>query len=123
MLDRPTSSTGETEHQGLFLLSKELFYFRDILSDMGFPQQQATTMYCDNETAISFAKKARITQDNKYWDTRYMVVKSYYDDGILDPKYIGTHSNLADLGTKVHKDIQDFNMKRKFFVRPLQSFQ
>ena len=26
MLDRPTASTGETEHQGLFLLAKELLY-------------------------------------------------------------------------------------------------
>ena len=79
---------------------------------MGYPQSNPTTIYVDNNCALTLATTGRITPRNRHFDTRWNNLKWGNDTGVIKSVYTGTKTNLADLGTKAHQDVQQFRVLR-----------
>ena len=111
------AGTMGTEYMGLYGAVMETKYFRSLFNEMGFPQREPTIVYCDNSTAVQFATTARITQENKHVDIKYMATKHCVDRGLVHIWYKRTHANVADIGTRAMKDAGQFQLLRDHLVR------
>eukprot|EP00253_Pinus_taeda_P033858 PITA_33858 len=54
-------SSAEAEYRGAVEASKEALWLRQILSEFGFQQQHPTTLWCDNQSAISTMQRSSPT--------------------------------------------------------------
>ena len=109
---KPSGSTTEAETGAHYLCFNEVLYHRALLEEMGYPQSNPTTMYVDNNCALTLATTGRITPRNRHFDTKWNNLKWGNDNGVIKSVYTGTKTNLADLGTKSHQDVQQFRMLR-----------
>jgi hypothetical protein len=90
---------------------------------MGFTQKLPIVIYCDNSEAVDMANTGKVTQNNKHFENRchelrYLTDEKREGGKLLDIRWIGTKMNLADIGTKVMPDIEQFEMLRDFLVTP-----
>ena len=120
LLDRPTGSTLETEICGLDMGSREAQYWRALMEEVGFPQTHPTIIYCDNDGAVLFGTKCRITQLNKHIDIKYMVIKWLKEQGVIDPRWIPSKCNIADIGTKIIQCVALFQLLRDSMLHRLR---
>jgi len=58
----------------------------------------ANTIYEDNQSCLKFVKTERLTNQNKYIDTKF--VRDYINQGIVACEYCPTEKMIADLLTK-----------------------
>jgi hypothetical protein len=82
--------------------------FRNIMSEMGLEQTEATTIYQDNDAAIQIAlnRGALSKQSRKHIDRRVLAPRNKVEDGEVNPVYCVTTKMLADIGTKALSDAQ-----------------
>jgi len=109
---KPAGSTLENEIVAVYHLCQEILYLRMLLKEMGFPQTEPTTIYCDNDAAIILTSTGRMTQRNKHIDIKYCILKSLIVDGTIAISYVKTKCNIADIGTKAIKDYKQFHLLR-----------
>lgn len=76
-------------------------YYRQLLLDMGVPQDTPSRLYTDNQAAIALCKRGRISRSrSRHIDVRLLKLRELIEDNILNLWYIDTVDNIADLGTK-----------------------
>jgi hypothetical protein len=81
--------------------------FRNIMCEMGLEQEEATTIYQDNEAAISIAmNRGSLSKQSRHIERRVLTARNKIEDGSVIPKYCMTARMLADLGTKALPDSQ-----------------
>jgi hypothetical protein len=81
--------------------------FRNIMCEMGLEQEEATTIYQDNEAAISIAmNRGSLSKQSRHIERRVLAARNKIEDGSVIPKYCVTARMLADLGTKALPDAQ-----------------
>ena len=81
--------------------------FRNIMCEMGLEQEEATTIYQDNEAAISIAmNRGSLSKQSRHIERRVLTARNKIEDGSVIPKYCVTARMLADLGTKALPDPQ-----------------
>jgi hypothetical protein len=81
--------------------------FRNIMAEMGLMQEQATTIYQDNEAAIQIAlNRGALSKQSRHIDRRILTSRNKIEDGEVVPKYCLTAKMLADIGTKALPDAQ-----------------
>ena len=85
---------------------------------MHFPPSLPLTVYGDNESALLFAKHARVTQENRHVDLKYCILSELYLSGFVDFKYIPSAENLADIGTKAMVADSTYELLRDRCVTP-----
>lgn len=93
-------SSTEAELIALDLVAREVLWHRLLLSNLGFPQRSATTIYQDNQSTIKFASNAVYSQRTKHIDVRYRCIRDWVHDGTVRLKYLSTLEMLADGLTK-----------------------
>ena len=76
------SSVAEAEYAALFLTGRAITYVRNILQDLGYPQQ-ATTIYCDNSCAVGVANDSVKQKRSKAVDMRYHWLRDQVRQGKL----------------------------------------
>ena len=72
---KPSGSTFEAEQGGAWNAAREIEYLRMLLEEMGFPQEKPTTLYCDNESAVTYSTTGRLTPRNKNLDLKCSTMK------------------------------------------------
>ena len=81
--------------------------FRNMMCEMGLEQEQATTIYQDNEAAISIAmNRGSLSKQSRHMDRRILTARNKIEDVEVIPKYCLTARMLADIGTKALPDPQ-----------------
>ena len=60
----------------------------------------------------------KITPSNKHIELRNHIIKHLISEGHIRVEWIHTKSNLADIGTKVMKDVQAYELLRNVLVHP-----
>jgi hypothetical protein len=107
---RHTLTTSSTCHDELIEFSiavSRMIGFRNIMAEMGLMQEQATTIYQDNETAIQIAlNRGALSKQSRHIDRRILASRNKIEDGEVMPKYWLTTRMLADIGTKALPDAQ-----------------
>ena len=93
-------STTEAEYIAISLAAKELIYIKELLIELGQYKQDKFPLYSDNNGALLLAKNPVFHERTKHIATKYHLVRSYIEKGILDLIYIPTKDQLADGLTK-----------------------
>ena len=93
-------STTEAEYMALTAAIKEAIWCRRFLGDLGFPQKNATRLMEDNQGCIALARNPVMHQRSKHIDIKYHFNRESVEAGVVDPKYVPTKENLADVFTK-----------------------
>ena len=93
-------STAEAEYMALALVVTEVIWLRNLLSDIGFPQNKPTTVFCDNNSAIHMANNDVIGPKTKHISIRHHFLRDMISDDSIVLEYVPTADNLADFMTK-----------------------
>jgi hypothetical protein len=101
------SSTCHDELIEFSIAVNRMVGFRNMMSEMGLEQEQATTIYQDNEAAIQIAlNRGALSKQSRHIERRILAARNKIEDGAVMPKHCVTGKMLADLGTKALHDPQ-----------------
>jgi hypothetical protein len=80
--------------------SSEVVWLRRLLSSLCVPQEKPTTLYCDNQAALHIAANPVFHERTKHIEIYCHFVRERIAEGILQPKFIHSSQQLADIFTK-----------------------
>jgi hypothetical protein len=101
------SSTCHDELIEFSIAVSRMVGFRNMMSEMGLEQEEATTIYQDNEAAIQIAlNRGALSKQSRHIDRRILSSRNKVEDCEVVPKYCITAKMLADIGTKALSDAQ-----------------
>lgn len=113
----------EAEYMALSEATKETIYLRNLLQHIKAYSlsQNATEIYCDNQSAIELCKNSVYHARSKHIDIKYHFSREAQERGDIVVKYISTNVMPADILTKsLTKNkheicVQLLNLKKKKF--------
>lgn len=73
---------------------------RRILKDLRHEQKGATTIFCDNNSAIALSKNTVFHKRSKHIDTRYHFIRELINDGEVILEHCRSKEQYADIFTK-----------------------
>jgi hypothetical protein len=101
------SSTMHDEAIEYSIATNRMVGFRNMSSEMGFPQDRATKIYQDNEACIQIMKnRGSLSKLSRHIGRRIMTARNMIEDGETFPEHCATDKMLADIGTKAFADKQ-----------------
>ena len=84
----------------MFEAAKEAVWICQLLRAIGFPQNEPTTIYCDNNAARILSEDPLLHARVKHMDIKYHYLQECVENREVVLKYISTGDNLADALTK-----------------------
>ena len=94
-----TSST-EAEFYAAVMAAKHTKYIRAVLTDLGFEQQSATPIYCDNQSTIKMVNSQIPTERSRHICVQWFAVQDWKEQGHVLLQFIQGIINPADDLTK-----------------------
>ena len=99
-------SSTEAEFTAACDAGKLILFFRSILEDLGFEQQNATVLYEDNNGALLMANAQQPTRRTRHMDIKKFALLAWVEQDLMILKTIKTAENAADGMTKaLHKQL------------------
>ncbi|KAK4382827.1 Retrovirus-related Pol polyprotein from transposon TNT 1-94 [Sesamum angolense] len=92
-------SSAEAEYIAAAATSNQAIWLRRILQDMGEKQEEPTTIYCDNKSAIAITKNLVQHNRTKHINIKYHSLREATTREI-ELKYCSTEEQLANIFTK-----------------------
>ena len=92
-------STTEAEYVAATHAAKEAMWIHSFLSDL-FGDSSPTTLFCDNQSAISLAHNDQFHARTKHIDIRFHFIRWIVEEGKIKLLYCPTDSQVADVLTK-----------------------
>ncbi|GBE86218.1 Retrovirus-related Pol polyprotein from transposon TNT 1-94 [Sparassis crispa] len=93
-------SSTEAEYMAGAHGTKEAVWLRAFLSEIGQVQKGPTPLLIDNQSAIALSKNAAFHERTKHIAVRYHFIREKYDSGEIEPEYVPTRNQVADVLTK-----------------------
>ncbi|KAL0392228.1 UNVERIFIED_CONTAM: Retrovirus-related Pol polyprotein from transposon RE2 [Sesamum radiatum] len=90
-------SSTEAEYIAAAATSNQAIWLRRILEDIGEKQEEPTTIYCDNKSAIAITKNPVQHSRTKHIDIKYHSLREATTRGEIELKYCSTEEQLADI--------------------------
>ena len=94
-------STVQAELTALSDEACEMLYCQKVFKDLNMDFKEPSTVYCDSKGAIENAKHPVRKNRLKHVDTKCFFIRECVDNQKLIVTKIGTHDNIADIGTKL----------------------
>jgi hypothetical protein len=94
-------SSCEAEYLATTHAAKQVLWTHSILTEVGFTQQEATLMYCDNRGTVYCAHDPQHHSAMKHIDVRIHFIRDCVNKGLIDVHHIPGIDNYADLLTKI----------------------
>jgi hypothetical protein len=95
-----TTSSTEAEFLSGVQTAKMALYLRSILSELGHVQGEATTLHCDNKSAIEMVNNNRPTERSRHIDIAHFAIQEWRARGDIVLLHIPGVINCSDAGTK-----------------------
>jgi hypothetical protein len=95
-------SSIEAEYRALADTTSELFWLRWLLQDLGVSTSFATSIYCNNRSAIQITRNDVFHERTKHIEIDCHLVQHHLLQGSLQLIYVFSHDQLADIFTKSH---------------------
>ena len=102
-----TLSTCEAEYVAATSCVCHAIWLRNLLKELGFPQEEPTRICVDNKSAIALAKNPVFHDRSKHIDTRYHYIQESIVKMDMQLGYVKSHDQVADIFTKPLKQ-EDF---------------
>ena len=115
-------SAAEAECGGLFYNGQMAKTIRQVLTEMGHPQQ-ATQLKTDNKTANDFVHASMRMKRSKTWDMRYHWLRQEKIRNILKIMWDKGTNNLADYFTKHHPPAHHRIQRYKYILKGFNTCQ
>jgi hypothetical protein len=93
-------SSTEAEYMAATLATQEAVWLRNLLQDMNFKQNEATTIFEDNQGCIKLSKDATDHSRTKHIDIKHHFIREKVENKIVKLEYVPTNENQADILTK-----------------------
>ena len=93
-------STTEAEYMALSHSTKEAIWIRKLLADVGFDQEGAMCIMCDNQGCITLAKNPTHHSRTKHIDVQHHFIRVKLEEGTIALMYCPTQEMVADVLTK-----------------------
>ncbi|KAK2970503.1 hypothetical protein RJ640_013575 [Escallonia rubra] len=94
-----TLSTTEAEFVAATSCACQAIWLRKILEELHFKQEEATTIYCDNSSAIKLSKNPVLHGRSKHIDVKVHFLRDLTKEGVIDLIYC-RNDQVADIFTK-----------------------
>lgn len=94
------TSSCEAKYMAASYCTKEALWLRNLLEHLGIAQRNPTTIYCDNQGAISLTKDASLHSRSKHIDVAHHFVRERVETNQVTFEYVPTHRMPADALTK-----------------------
>ena len=103
-------STAEAEYIATTHAAKQVLWHRSLYSELNFLLPTTSTIFTDNQAAISISHHPEFHARTKHIDIAYHFLRDLISTGTINTVYVNTHENLADIFTKgltqiVHQDL------------------
>jgi hypothetical protein len=95
-----SQSSMEAEYVALSELGKKIIHFRNILSELGFPQTKPTTIYEDNKSAIKLATNIQVTRKSRHINIRHHYIRDIIKNNEVIIIHLPSHLMTSDMLTK-----------------------
>ena len=95
-------SSTEAEYRALADTTQELIWLRWLLSDMGVSHSGATTLHCDNRSAIQIAHNDVFHDRTKHIEIDCHFIRQHVGNGIVHLHSVSSADQIADIFTKAH---------------------
>ncbi|XP_075486223.1 secreted RxLR effector protein 161-like [Primulina tabacum] len=93
-------SSAEAEYISAANAANQTVWLRKVLTDLGHPQKQATTIWVDNKSAISIAKNPVQHGRTKHINVKYHAIREAEKIGEIKLEHISSENQVADILTK-----------------------
>ena len=103
-------STAEAEYVAATHVAKQALWQRSLFTELDFDIPTTSTIFTDNQAAISISHHPEFHARTKHIDIVYHFLRDLISEGVLNTIYVNTRENLADLFTKglpreLHEDL------------------
>ena len=93
-------SSTEAEFTAACEAGKAILYIRSILQEIKIPQNEATTLFIDNNGALLMANAQQPTRRTRHMDIKHFALLDWVERDLLVLKRINTTDNYSDSMTK-----------------------
>jgi hypothetical protein len=99
-------SSCEAEYLSCSHCARQIVWLRSLFHELGFPQQQPTPLYCDNQGTVVCTHDPQSHSRMKHIDIRSHFIQDCVNRRLIDVHHIPGVENLANLLTKpLHRTI------------------
>lgn len=93
-------SSCEAEYMAICAAAKEAIWLRRLLEDLGYQQEQPTTLFNDNASAIRVAKDPACFSRTKHIEVQFHFTREKVEERKISLSYLNTRAMIADVLTK-----------------------
>ena len=93
-------STTEAEFTAACDAGKAILYVRSILNEINLPQDQASTLFIDNEGALMMGNAQQPTRRTRHMDIKKFALIDWVEKDLVIMKRVTTKDNYSDQMTK-----------------------
>ena len=106
-------SSIEAEYKATCFASCEVIWLRRILWHMGVQQEDATVLWCDNQSCMAIAKNPVFHARTKHIEIQYHYVRELIEEKVVELVYCPIEENGANIFTKeLGKDLLQYHLQR-----------
>ena len=90
----------EAEYRYMASLTCELKWLKALLLSLCVHHSKAIPLFCDSHSALHIAKNPFFHERTKHIEVGYHFACDAIQDGLIDPSYVHSKTQLADIFTK-----------------------
>ena len=99
-------STAKAEYIALASTAEEAVWLRQLTTELGSDSTEATTIFEDNQAAISMSKNPQYHGQAKHISIKYYFIRKKVNDGTVTLKYCPTQYMVADMLTNLQNCVR-----------------
>lgn len=117
-----TLSSTEAEFVAATACVCQAIWLRRILKELQFKMERATTIFCDNNSAIKLPKNPVNHGRSKHIDVKYYFLRDLNNEGTIELQYCRSEDQLADILTKPLRFLPFQKLRRSMGIGTMEEF-